>query len=168
MNASNLSLFAALAATGLIAGLFYAFSVSVNPGLAQLNDRAYVSAMQAINRAILNPVFYASFFGALVLLPLSAWLNYHGVFTVRVKLILWAFVVYLVAVFGVTAFANVPLNEDLANVDISWSDAQITQARLAFEKPWNNYHRARTIASFVTFLLAGAACFFSDKVKEEI
>ena len=57
--------------TGLIAGVYYAYAVSVNLGLAAQPDAGYVAAMQAINERIQNPVFFASFFGA-VLTLLSA------------------------------------------------------------------------------------------------
>ena len=58
--------------TGLIAGLFFAYSFSVVPGLGRLSDEAYLRAMQSINRAIQNPFFFTPFFAALLLLPLSA------------------------------------------------------------------------------------------------
>ncbi|MBA2713222.1 MAG: hypothetical protein H0U55_06670, partial [Rubrobacteraceae bacterium] len=50
--------------TGLVAGVFYAYSVSVNLGLAAQPDESYVATMQAINERIQNPLFFASFFGA--------------------------------------------------------------------------------------------------------
>lgn len=38
--------------TGLMAGLFFAYDVSVMPGLAELDDRAYATAMQRFNAVI--------------------------------------------------------------------------------------------------------------------
>ncbi|WP_426059260.1 hypothetical protein [Hymenobacter sp. B1770] len=52
----------ATVSTGLVAGVYYGFSVAVNPGLARLPAPAYIAAMQAINDVIQNPVFAASFF----------------------------------------------------------------------------------------------------------
>ena len=49
---------------GLLAGLFYAYSVSVVPGLGQADDRTLVDGMQQINEAIENPVFFVGFLGA--------------------------------------------------------------------------------------------------------
>ncbi|MER6362184.1 hypothetical protein [Kitasatospora sp. NPDC001527] len=49
----------ATTAMGLMSGLFFAFDVSVMPGLAAGDDRTYVTAMQHINAAITNPVFAA-------------------------------------------------------------------------------------------------------------
>jgi uncharacterized membrane protein len=48
---------------GLMAGLFFAFSVSVMKALARLPSGAGMAAMQSINVAIINPVFLAAFFG---------------------------------------------------------------------------------------------------------
>jgi uncharacterized membrane protein len=54
----------AAVATGLIAGLFYAYSVSVMPDLAGADDHTFVHGMNEINDAIENPVFFLSFLGA--------------------------------------------------------------------------------------------------------
>ncbi|MGH3838754.1 MAG: hypothetical protein ACRDSG_06445 [Pseudonocardiaceae bacterium] len=59
----GVALVAATLATGLQAGLYYAFAVSVMPGLRRIDDRAFVEAMQQINVAIINPWFFLSFFG---------------------------------------------------------------------------------------------------------
>src|SRR5215207_4305336 len=66
-----LTLAGATLTTGLAAGVFYAYAVSVNLGLATQPDASYVATMQAINERIENPLFFASFFGAAVF-PLAA------------------------------------------------------------------------------------------------
>ena len=48
---------------GLMAGLFFAFSVSVMKALAGLPPNGGMAAMQSINIAIINPVFLSAFFG---------------------------------------------------------------------------------------------------------
>jgi len=59
--------------TGLMAGLFFAWSCSVMPGLARLSDDEFLSSMQSMNRAIQNPLFFCCFFGAALLLPVSSY-----------------------------------------------------------------------------------------------
>jgi uncharacterized membrane protein len=54
--------FAALG-SGLMAGVFFAFSVSVMRALKRLPEKQGIAAMRAINVAILNPVFLVVFFG---------------------------------------------------------------------------------------------------------
>src|SRR5690606_25058278 len=77
----KIALLLAILSTGLISGLFYAYSVSVNDGLGRLNDASYLRAMQSINRAILNPIFFLTFMGTLLLLPVSMWLEYRSMGT---------------------------------------------------------------------------------------
>jgi uncharacterized membrane protein len=150
-----------------MAGLFYAYSCSVNPGLGQLSDAGYISAMQAINRAILNPVFLFPFLGTILLLPLCAWLHYHGASTggadgtlrTRFWLLVIASILYIIGVFGVTSFGNVPLNEVLAGVHVpSASVEELAGSRAVFERPWNQWHAVRTLASVSTAVLMILAC----------
>lgn len=138
----------------LMAGLFYSYSCSVNPGLKQLGDSEYIGAMQSINRAILNPVFFLSFMGALLFLPISVFLNFTTWDAPKFLLLLAAFILYACGTFGVTIFGNVPLNEALAAFDLkNASIAEISAARKNFEMPWNNLHLVRTIASVISLLL---------------
>ncbi len=140
--------------TALISGLFYAYTCSVNIGLGRLPDREYLSAMQAINSAILNPLFFVSFIGTLVLLPFSAWLNYAQPLSGRFIILAIAAIVYIIGVFGVTMFGNVPLNDALANFDLkSASAADIISQRMAFEKPWVMLHNIRTVISVICLIL---------------
>src|SRR5215218_2552255 len=54
----------AVIATGLQAGLYYAFAVAVLPGLSNADDRTLIDAMQQINDSIENPAFFITFLGA--------------------------------------------------------------------------------------------------------
>ena len=143
---------------GLFAGLFYAYSCSVNPGLGGLADKAYLESMQSINRAILNPLFFMSFLGALLLLPAGAVLTYSQSRECFV-LMFAAAGIYVVGAFGVTMFGNVPLNNMLDRVDlINASPDVLTSMRADFEKPWNRLHSIRTFFSVVSFILTIVAC----------
>ena len=51
---------------GLMAGLFFAFSISVMRALSRIPPPAGIAAMQAINIVILNPVFGIVFFGTML------------------------------------------------------------------------------------------------------
>jgi len=159
MTASTIVLLITAFSTALITGLFYSYSCSVNPGLAKLADREYLLAMQSINRAILNPVFFASFMGTLLLLPLSAWLMYKQPGANGFVLILLALLVYGAGVWGVTMAGNVPLNEALDKFNIAAADADaIKQQRISFEKPWNRLHTIRTLATVISLILVLIAC----------
>lgn len=148
---ATFTLILATIVTALASGLFYAYSCSVIPGLGKLDDANYLSAMQSINRAILNPVFFFSFMGAVLLLPLSAALHYG---TERFGLVLAAAVVYAIGVFGVTVAGNVPLNNALDAIDLKSADAfQLAAAREMFEAKWNSLNHWRTVANIVALVL---------------
>src|SRR5206468_9628718 len=83
MTFANIILLATATTTALIAGLFYAYSCSVNAGLGKLSDAAYLAAMQSINREILNPLFFMSFMGTLLLLPVCTWVHYSKPVSLR-------------------------------------------------------------------------------------
>ncbi len=151
----KLLLFTTVLFSGLVAGLLYAYSCSVNIGLKLLPDAAYLKAMQSINAAIQNPWFFISFIGLLLLYPVSCWRLFVQPTVGSAYLMLAATVVYFLLVFGTTIFGNVPLNDQLAKFDISSASTDaLATMRNAFEKPWNNYHLVRTIAAIVSFGLA--------------
>ena len=140
-----------------MAGLFYAWSCSVMLGFARLKDREFMAAMQATNRAILNPVFFAAFLGAPVLLPISTFLNYGQ--SPRFTLLFAATVIYLIGTFGVTIFGNVPLNNTLDSFKPeSATDEEVARQRANFERRWNNLNTIRTVSSTIALILVIIAC----------
>ncbi|WP_316848582.1 DUF1772 domain-containing protein [Pedobacter psychrodurus] len=146
--------------TALIGGLFYAYSCSVNPGLARIPDASYLQAMQSINRAILNPLFFISFMGTLVLLPISVWFFKEQ--SMVFYLLLAAALLYFGGVFLVTMVGNVPLNNLLDTTDLTKLDtAGLANLRHKFESSWNFFHRIRSIASFVCIVLVAYAAILS-------
>jgi len=159
MTTANTILLVTALASALISGLFYSYSCSVNPGLAQLPNAGYLAAMQAINKAILNPLFFASFIGTLLLLPLSTYMHYSQPVTLKCWLLIASTLIYLVGVFGVTVFGNVPLNEMLAKIDLQASTPdQLAAIRSEFEGSWNWFHTFRTISTVISLILLLAAC----------
>ena len=148
--------------TALMAGLFYAWSCSVMLGFARLSDREFISAMQATNRAIQNPIFFAAFFGAPILLPLSVFLHYGQALTMRFWFLLAATIIYLIGTFGVTIFGNVPLNNMLDRFDLQVASEEETALQRAnFEGRWNNLNTIRTVSSTLAITLIITACLIS-------
>ncbi|MGU3374884.1 chryseobasin maturation helper ChrI [Chryseobacterium sp. M5A1_1a] len=149
--------------TALIAGLFYAYSCSVVLGLGKLSDVEYLKAMQNINREILNPVFFMSFMGTAILLPISTFLfrSEQPVFL----FLLLAAVAYLIGVFGVTIVGNVPMNNLLDQFDISNSTVEaVKQMRENFENRWNFLNNIRTVFSIISIALVVCACIWNKDV----
>lgn len=164
VSVKSITLFAAVLLTGLSAGLFYAWSVSVIPGTRRIPDLTYLETMQSINRAILNPAFFLIFFGSPVMLATSTIQHYQGGLTFW--LILAAALTYLIGTFGVTAFGNVPLNNSLDALQLpELTTHQLMNTRNTYESPWNRLHAVRTVFAVLSFLLALAAAFsYSNNV----
>lgn len=140
--------------TGLLAGLFFAWAVSIIPGTKGISDRSYLEAMQSINRAILNPSFFIAFFGTGVLLLVSSFLQFWEGVDASFWLMLCATIVYLAGTFGITVLGNVPLNNTLDSVHISnLSMVELKRIRHSYESQWNKLHMARTIFSVFSFIL---------------
>ncbi len=164
MTISNVILVLTATCTALMAGLFYSYSCSVVLGLRLLTDAEYISAMQSINKAIQNPIFFLSFFGTLLLLPASTYLNYLQPLAVRFWLLLTATILYFTGVFGVTVFGNIPLNNALEKFNLlNASKEAISLQRTIFEARWNNLNTVRTISSIASLVVVIIACIYSDK-----
>jgi uncharacterized membrane protein len=154
MTLSNIILLVTALVTALISGLFYAYSVSVNGGLGRLPDANYLSAMQSINREILNPLFFLSFMGTLLLLPVCTFMHYSNPPALRFYCLLAATFIYAIGVFGVTVMGNVPLNNMLDGYNIANATAEeLSRQRAAFEIPWSRLHSVRTLANVAALVL---------------
>ncbi|HEX5594944.1 MAG TPA: anthrone oxygenase family protein [Micromonosporaceae bacterium] len=140
------TLVGATIATGLTAGLFYAYSCSVMPGLARTDDRTFVNAMQHVNVAILNGWFAAAFVGAPVLMIMAGALHLGN--RSVLPWIAVAFVLYGAALV-ITARINVPHNNQLATAASEGTD--LAKARDRFEKPWVRWNLARSVLCTAAF-----------------
>jgi len=156
MKIIDLTLITTAIFTALMAGFFFSYSVSVSSGLAKLGNKEFLNAMQHINREVQNPIFFTSFFGALILLSVACFLNHNKPYFM---FLLIATFFYLLGVLLVTVFVNVPLNNKLGLFDIS-SSTEITakQMRNAFEKRWNFWNNIRTVSSILSLLFVILTC----------
>lgn len=153
MNIYQLLYLTCIALTGLLAGLFYGYQCSVINGLGRLNDKEYLLAFQSINKAILNPVFFLSFMGSLLILATSTFIFYKTGYTQILPYVVISLLIYAIGVFGITVAFNVPLNESLASFDINTlSVNELKETRLQFESTWNKWHLIRTLASITSFI----------------
>ena len=157
-----LTLAGATLTTGLIAGVFYAYAVSVNLGLAAQPDAAYIATMQAINERIQNPLFFLSFFGAVLFLLAALVVYSPRPRSGRFWLIALACVLYVGGGFLLTVFVNVPLNENLARVAADASPGELARARAEYEDPWNFWNGVRAMFSFLAFLALVCACLLRE------
>jgi uncharacterized membrane protein len=144
--------------TGLIAGVFYAWSVSVNLGLADQPDASYVATTNAISNKIENPLFFASFLGAVLFLILALALHLRRPRSGRFWLVALACVLYIGGGFLLTMFVNAPMSYQLAAVDPDAPARVLAEARDAYEGPWNFWNWVRTVFSTLAFVALIGAC----------
>ncbi len=157
MTARTIVVLAGLAMAGLSAGLFFGWSVSVIPGLLRTSDATYISTMQNINVAIVNPPFVAVFLGTPIVLTAAAVMHLRIGDERRAWLLFGAVATYVVGLLGITFGANVPLNNALDQFDLAASStSQVVEQRAAYEGPWNRWHHIRTTAAVTAFLLAAS------------
>ncbi|NQZ78695.1 MAG: DUF1772 domain-containing protein [Ekhidna sp.] len=148
--------------TGLSAGFFYAWQVSVIPGNLKVNDLTFLQSMQSINRAILNPAFFMVFFGTLISLSITSIYEYHSSKWIF-GLMLAASLTYIAGTFGVTALGNVPLNNELDALNLSDLSAQkAKEFRTYYETNWNRLHLIRTVFAVLSFILSVLAIFLQS------
>src|SRR5688500_8597021 len=147
--------FLAAVGCGVIGGVFYAFSTFVMRALGRRPPNEGLAAMQAINVAVINPLFLGVFLGTAVVCAVVM----LGAFVRRdapgAGGALLGGALYLLGTFGVTLECNVPLNNTLENVAPDHPDA----ARLwaDYLKRWTRWNHTRTaaaIAALVSFILA--------------
>ena len=159
----SFTLFGGLILTGLSAGLFYAWQVSVIPGTMKVNHLNYLETMQSINREILNPRFFLVFFGPILLLAAGSVFSYSSPKIVFVLMII-ATLVYLFGTFGITVTGNVPLNEQLDALNLADMDTdKLAEYRAKYETEWNKFHTRRTVSAVVAFVFAALAVFIEFK-----
>jgi uncharacterized membrane protein len=152
--------FASLFTTGIIAGLFFSWSVAVTPGLRKVDDEVFIISMKSMNQHIQNPFFFTSFFGALMFCIISAYLEFDKPIPTSWYWLLASVMIYGTGVLGVTIIGNVPLNIQLDNVDISVaSSTEVKLARDNFEGLWTALNTIRTISACMVFGLQIIYCF---------
>ncbi len=144
--------FAAVLGSGLVGGIFFAFSTFVMRALGQLPQDQGIAAMKAINVAVLNPRFFLAFFGTGAVCLAVAFLALGATATHRAYLLAGC-ALYLLGCVLVTMACNVPLNNRLALAEPDSAGAQAQWAN--YLSRWTLWNHVRTGASLA------AAGFFA-------
>ena len=144
--------YAAIALFGLITGFFYAFSVTVMPGLDIVSPAAAIEAMQGINLAVRNPVFFITFFLTPVVALIAAACSWRMGSRRAAGVMTLAACLYVGLAMAPTTMINVPLNDALATLDAGGSEIWVD-----YSSPWTLSNHVRTAASLVSLLLAAWA-----------
>lgn len=140
---------------GLMAGFFFAFSFTVMGALGKLPPAHGIAAMQSINVVVLNPVFFAAFFGAaalsilLIIAALVRWSTPGAIWLLAGGLL------YLAGNILVTMVFNVPLNNRLAAAKPDSAEGGRLWTRYLSEwTAWNHVRMAACLAACAVFIMA--------------
>jgi uncharacterized membrane protein len=144
--------------SGLVAGVLFAFSTSVMPGLSRRPSAEGIAAMQHMNAAILNPWFLGAFTGTAAA---SAALGVASLFRLDEPTGPWLLagsVLYLAA-FVMTMAYHVPRNDALAALDPDGGGA--ARAWSTYLGEWTRWNHARVVLA----LSAAAALTVSLRIR---
>jgi len=146
-------LLAAAFLCALTAGLVFAFTVVVMPGIRALPDRDFLQAFAAMDRVIQQnePRFLAVWIGSGVALGTAVVLGISALGGVDRMLLIGAGAVYLLGVQLPTVAVNVPLNNRLQALGLDGLDAAALRSeREAFEGRWIYWNAVRTVFACIT------------------
>ena len=136
---------------GLMAGVFGLYAHTIMPGLGETDDRTFVGAFQAIDRAIINPWFIPTFVGALLFTGLAAALHRPEDERSVLPWVVAALVLYLAA-FVITIRINVPLNDDIKAAGDPDRIPDLSAVRDKFnETKWVRWNLVRAVATTAAF-----------------
>ena len=147
--------FLAAIGSGVVGGVFFAFSNFVMAALARLPVPSGIAAMNSINVTVITPTFMTALFGTgLICLVLIAAVLFGWSQPGSYWLLAGA-VIYFVGNPLVTMVFNVPLNDALAAVDPeSANGAAVWANHLNQWVMWNHVRTVTAIVSMACFIVA--------------
>ncbi|MFD0852753.1 DUF1772 domain-containing protein, partial [Actinomadura adrarensis] len=147
-----------LMAAGM-AGIFFAFSNSVMPGLNAARPTSAIETMQTINDKIQNPLFLLTFVGVPVAAAVAGGLLLASGERSAALLFFAAAAVYVLGSFLPTAVVNVPLNNTLDGTAIPSDLEEAGRIWTDYSSRWTPWNHLRAVASGVSVLLIGAGLY---------
>jgi uncharacterized membrane protein len=136
---------------GVMAGVMGLYANTIMPGLRRTDDRTFVGAFQAIDTAIINPLFMLTFFGGMILTSTAAVLHMAEGFRSVLPWIIAALVLYA-AVIAITLAVNVPLNDGIKAAGAPDDVADLAAVREQFnEARWVRWNLVRTVLTTIAF-----------------
>ncbi len=129
--------------TGMMAGIYFAFSVFIMKALNTLPDEVGIASMKSINKVILSSGFMPLFFGSSLLALTLIVIVDNPLEEPWVK---GAGAIYVVGMFLCTLFFNVPLNNRLENAK---DEKEAQQIWLMYKVQWTRWNHLRSFSSFL-------------------
>ena len=153
MDLFQLALMSSILLCSLVAGLLFGFAIVVMPGIAKLNDSAYLSAFKHMDGIIQNnqPLFILAWAGSMLSVMVTFILGMLNLIGTEMYLLMLASFLYFIGVQWPTFRINIPLNNSVQGLNLeSLDESEAALSRVAFEIPWNRWNRVRTVNAVLT------------------
>ncbi|WP_226603629.1 anthrone oxygenase family protein [Bacillus cereus] len=141
--------FFSILTTSIVAGIVFAYSNSVMPGLRNADDRTFVLSVRHFTSSVANPMFLFISNGALIaqvgFVVLSVYLQQFD--TVVLGAI--ALISY-VATLLITFTGNLPMNRVIISVELPVRDSGWAELRVRFESRWTLLNHLRTLTCMLS------------------
>ena len=149
----TISLLISILLCSLVAGLLFGFAVVVMPGIAKLSDREFLMSFKNMDGIIQNnqPVFMFIWLGSVVAIMATTILGFLNLVTSQNNLLWLASAFYLIGVQLTTARINIPLNNELQNMNLfTLEESELAMFRLKFDTQWNRWNRFRSFNAIIS------------------
>jgi uncharacterized membrane protein len=148
-------IFVAAVTSGIMGGIFFAFSNSVMASLARVPAPSGIAAMQAINLVIVNPLFLLVFLGPAALSALLLVAAIFGWGDLETGWVIAGSLLYLIGSIVVTGAFNIPRNNALDKVSPTSPEGAAYWTRFLPEwTTWNHVRTVACIAAMVCYIMA--------------
>ncbi len=141
-------LWTAALGSGLMAGVYFAFSAFVMRALGSISGSSAIATMNSINSVILRSSFMPLFIGSTIVAAMLMGVGVWYWSEAGAGLVLIAGLIYFSGMFVSTIVCNVPLNNELAGVH-GEDDASL-EVWSRYLKTWTNWNHSRTACSLAT------------------
>ena len=156
MDFLDISLFFSILLCALATGFILTYAIVVMPGLSKLDDKEFIKAFQVTDGIIQNnqPIFILIWVGSIISVLGTIITSILSLGIVEAWLIIFAGVIYLLGVQGITISIHLPLNKHIQKIDTNSINSQtLSEVRKNFETKWNYFNNIRTgIALFVILI----------------
>ena len=156
MDILDISLFFTILLSALVTGFILTYAIVIMPGLSNLDDKEFIKAFQVTDGIIQNnqPIFILIWVGSIMSVFGTIITSILSLGILDAWIIIFAGVVYLLVVQGITISIHLPLNKSIQNIDINSSNSEtLSKMRKSFETKWNYFNNVRTVVAFFVVLI---------------
>ena len=156
MDILDISLFFSILLSALVTGFILIYALVIMPGLSKLDDKEFIKVFQVTDRIIQNnhPIFILIWVGSIMSVLGTIITSILSLGILDAWIIIFAGVVYLLVVQGITISIHLPLNKSIQNIDINSSNSEtLSKMRKSFEIKWNYFNNVRSVVAFFVVLI---------------